>query len=125
MANRYLQEFLATFVKKPVKIMGYIDLSSTGVPTIATGALLGVASVTKSGTGQYTLAIKDTYAQIMGADIQVQAAVPVDLTPQILSASGPGKSLVFSLLTGATPTDVAAAARVFVEITMRNSSVTK
>lgn len=95
-----------------------------GVDGVASFVMPGVESFVRSGVGEYTLTLKDGYVAICSVNAQLQAATAVDLVPQIKSVDVvSAKTVVINLLAGATPTEVAAAARLYVDVMLRNSSV--
>ena len=62
----------------------------------------------------------------MDVQLTLEAATPVDLVPQIKSTDVSGaKTIVFSLLAGATPTNPSAVCKVHFKAFLRNSSVVK
>lgn len=91
---------LGTLDKDLVILDGYVSL--TGVGAIEDQSINGV-TVTHSGTGEYTFTLDKTYNSLKFADLAFTSAVAADLVPQIKSFSG--SSVVFRLLTGATPTN--------------------
>jgi len=121
MANRYLQQFYFSFVKKLTAVKGYVDIAADA--SVSASSVVG-GVVTKTGTGEYTLTLTDKYNAIVNANLTLQAATAVDLVPQIVSQDVSGaKTVVFKLLTGATATNPAAVCRVYINLEMRNSSV--
>ncbi len=123
MANRFMQQFYYSFVHKLTGIKGYVDIAADA--SVSASSIQG-AVVTKTGTGQYTITLVDSYNAIVGAHLQVQAATAVDLVPQVVSQTvDTTKLVVFKLLTGATATDPSAVCRVYINLELRNSSVTK
>jgi hypothetical protein len=104
-------------------IHGIIDIAADA--SVAGSSIKG-ATVAKSGTGEYTVTLADKFNALMDVQLTVEAATPVDLVPQILSTDVSGtKEIVFSLLTGATPTDPSAVCKVHFKAFLRNSSVVK
>lgn len=96
-----------------------------GVDGVASTTIRG-ASAARTGVGQYTVTLADKYHDIMDCQLTLEAATPVDLVPQIKSTDVSGnKTIVFSLLAGATPTEVAADCKVHFKVFLRNSSVVK
>lgn len=106
---------------------------SAAAAVFLTGGIDGVADVTvkgasvvRSGVGEYTVTLTDKFAALMDCQLTLEAATPVDLVPQIKSHDVSGaKTIVFSLLAGATPTEVAAPATVHFKAFLRNSAVVK
>ena len=121
MSNRYMQQFIYSFLKMFKKVIAEIPLSAAAA--VGTVYAPGIASVTKSGTGQYTVVFQDQYVKYMGAHLQVQAAVPVSIVVQVLSYVPATRTLVFSTLAGATPVDVSAAIVIYMEANFRDSTV--
>lgn len=96
-----------------------------GVDGVQADSIMG-ATVARTGVGQYTVTLADKYHALMDCQLTLEAATPVDLVPQILSHDVSGaKTIVFSLLAGATPTEVAAPCKVHFKAFLRNSSVVK
>lgn len=124
MANRYFpSQFLYSFTHMPVAIQGTVSLSAAGAVT--TSSVVG-GTVTKTGTGQYTLTLADKYNALVSANVTLQAPVPVDLVPQILTTDVTGaKTIVVSLLADAVPTDPAAVCTIHFNVILRNSSVAR
>lgn len=57
--NRYLTQFFYSFFKKATLIAGKIPLSSAAA--VGTVAIKGIASVSKTGTGLYTITFSDSH----------------------------------------------------------------
>lgn len=96
-----------------------------GVDGVSDSTIKG-ATVVRSGVGEYTVTLSDKYAALMDCQLTLEASTAVDLVPQIKSHDVSGaKTIVFRLLAGATPTEVAAAAKVHFKAFLRNSSVVK
>lgn len=108
----------------PVAAAAAVTLAG-GVDGVASSTIKG-ASVVRSGVGQYTVTLEDKYYALMDLQLTLKAATPVDLVPQQLSDDVAGaKTIVFSLLAGATPTEVAAPCVVNFKAFLRNSAVEK
>lgn len=54
MANRWLDQFTATFNKSMVLVYSKVAIGATGAPTLSAANSKGVVSVTRNGTGLYT-----------------------------------------------------------------------
>lgn len=120
MANRMFQQFFYSFTKGLVGVHGYVDIAADA--SVAASVIRG-GVVTKTDTGEYTLTLEDQYVGLESVQLCVQAAVPVDLVPQVLSADVvSAKTIVFSLLDTGVPTDPAAACRVYISVLMKNST---
>lgn len=121
MANRNYSRVQA--LNHEVKIIGgnWSIAASGGAATKVQG--LGW-SVAKSATGQYTITLEDAYVALMSATFTVQAAVAVDLKPQIVSHDVvTAKTIIMKLLAVATATEPAAVTLVHFTAMLRNSSV--
>lgn len=82
----------------------------------------GVESVTKSGTGEYTVVLKDNYNKLLSASFAQAGAIP-DVTPYIASEDVANKEIVVSTHDGAVDADTAVAHEVHVTIIATKSSV--
>ena len=110
MSNRLYMQFLYSHTKMLTSVHGIIELSAAGA--VVSETIQG-ATVAKTGTGEYTVTLDDKFNALMDVQLTLEAAVPVDLVPQILSTDVSGtKEIVFSLLAGATPTDPSAVCKV-------------
>lgn len=97
---------------------------TSGGVDLAKGNILGVASVAQTGTGQITLTLQETYNAFLAGQLTLGAAAAVDLVPQFGAIDVTSqKTIVIRLNAGATPTNPAAAAQLYVSLLLRNSSV--
>jgi hypothetical protein len=67
MANRYLKSRLYTFETDLVKIVGTMTVGATGAVGTVKG--MGIASVTRTGVGAYTVTLQDSYHMVWGHHI--------------------------------------------------------
>lgn len=68
MANRYTNQFLATFDKGVSIVDGYGQITdSAGSVSFTAGG--GVASVTRNSTGNYTILLQDQYNLVLNPDV--------------------------------------------------------
>jgi hypothetical protein len=94
-----------------VCIMGSFRPNNTGAidNTLNTGTKgSSPFSVARTGTGEYTITLDQTWASLVSATASIAMSTPTDLQPQwgaIDVASA--KTLVLQALAGATPTDIA------------------
>ncbi len=72
--------------------------------------------------GVYEIELDNSYAALMSPVIKLQRATAVDLTPQMVSADTQNNSVIFRMLAGATPTNLADADVLIIGLTMRNSA---
>lgn len=93
-----------------------------GVASHTIGSL--VSSVARTGVGQYTVTLADTYNAEMSVNFSYLAATAVDLVPQIKSVDVvTAKTIVVSLLAAATPTEVAAVSALYMNAVLNASSI--
>ena len=87
----------------------------------------GVASVARTAQGVFTVTMQDVYPTVLAAVATAQLATAADIVAQVGTSTltANGKTIVVSLLAGATATDVAADAnnRVNLLLILKNSSV--
>lgn len=121
MANRYLTQFFYSFWKKPVLVAGKISLSAAAA--VSSFDIPGVATVVKTGTGEYTVTLQDKYVKLIS--LQLSSS---DSTQDLLVDS---KSIdvvsakTFKIITkvAGSPANITAACSVYVNLLASNSSV--
>jgi len=123
MANRYLNQFAACAENAVVSIFGKASITNTtGVVSAFSGKL--ISNVARTGAGEYTITLEDSWNSLLDASFQIVAATPVDLVPQVLSYSvTTAKTVVVNLLAAAVPTDSAQDIELMFTLTLKNSSV--
>jgi len=102
----------------------------SGACTVATGAggvtannCLG-ATLSRTGTGAFTITLQDRYPELLSVNIQIGKATAQDLVVQILAVDLTARTITFRILTGVTATDVTTeAAQFFLDIKLKNSTV--
>lgn len=120
MANRNFNSVQA-LSKKVVELGGIISIAADA--SVSGETILG-ASVAKTGTGQYTITLEDSYPELLACNLTLAAATAVNLVPQIVSADVvSAKTIVFKLLAVATATDPSAVCKVHVSLKLKNSGV--
>ncbi len=121
MANRNFSRVQA--LNHEVKIIAgtFSIAASGGAATVVQG--LGF-SVAKTTTGVYTVTLQDSYVALLSANLQVKAAVAVDLVAQLKSHDVvSAKTIVIDLNAGATPTEPSAVTEIHFVLYLRNSTV--
>jgi hypothetical protein len=121
MANRYLTQFFYSLWKKPVLVSGKISLSAAAA--VSSFDIPGVATVAKTGTGEYTVTLQDKYCKLIS--LQLSAS---DSTQDLLVDS---KSIdvvsakTFKIITkvAGSAANITAACTVYVNLLASNSSV--
>jgi hypothetical protein len=86
----------------------------------------GVASIAQdpAAAGTYLITLRDVYNKLVAPKYELQAASAVDLVPQQKSEAVSSTKIVsVRLLAGATATDPGAAARLYFDLKLNNSSI--
>lgn len=121
MANRRFFQFLYSKTPMLTALQGSVSISAAAA--VSSSNIAG-ATVTKTGTGEYTITLADSYNALISAGFQIQAATAVDLVPQMKSQTvGSTNLIVVNLNAGATPTNPSAALILYIDLFLRNSSV--
>jgi hypothetical protein len=95
-----------------------------GIDGVASYSIPGVSSVVQSGVGQFTITLSDSYPSLVACNFTLLKSSAQDLVPQIKSIDVTNaKTVVVSLLTGATPTDPTAACTLFMDLQVKNTNV--
>ncbi len=94
-----------------------------GISSVSSFYMPGVSEIIRTGTGVYEITMQESFPLLVNAQLTLQAASAVDLVPQVVSQDvASTKKVVFRLNTGATPTNPAAACRVYINLEFRNST---
>lgn len=119
MANRYLKQFQYTPGNKDVVLSGKISLSAAAA---VTSSDIPFASVAKTGTGEYTITLEDSYQALRSCIMSMQTAE--DLVARISSHDvSSAKTIVIETATAATATDATATAEIHIHLSFKDSSV--
>ena len=122
MADRVLRQIKA--IDQDVVVLSFsFAPQGSSQPTGITGR--GVATITRTGAGDFLVTLQDVWPALLGAKMSIQMSTATDISPQLGDVDLSAKTLVVRTIVAATETDIAADAnnRVFVELTMRNGSV--
>lgn len=140
MANRWQNQFKASPEKGVTLYDGYISLSAAGAVVASNFAIKGT-TVAKTGTGLYTITLKDRYPSLLAVHVtgvssvtnangnwKVQSVLtPAGVAaPAIVGACGLGRvgSIVIASTTSAgVAADVAVVCGVFVSLVLKNTTV--
>ena len=104
------------------KILGNTT-PANGTYTINKGN--GFATFVRSGAGEYTITLNDSYVECLGVQVTLQGAA-IDLVPQVASTDVvTAKTIVINLNASGTPTDTAntVVQYLHVLVAVRNTSV--
>ena len=120
MANRYLEQFCYTFIKKKCEIDGVVSLSSAGA--IVSQDIPG-ATLSKTGTGAYLLTLQDKWSKCLGVYVQLaETAQDIQAVPGAASVTS-AKTVLIKTKTAGVNTDPSATAKLYVKVVLSNSSV--
>lgn len=120
MANRYFTQFFYTLLKTPVLITGKIVLAADA--SVTSFDAKGVASVTKTGTGEYTITLSDSFSKVTSLNAHPVGSSE-DLVPVFLSYDASTKAYVLETKVAGTVADISAACEIHFQINLSNSSV--
>lgn len=124
MANRTWQKIQALNQGLIILVFSFLPAGSSA-PTGVSGR--GIASVVRDSAGVFIVTLEDTYQELMGCDMTIMMAAGTDISPQLEGEDVAGAGTVtIRTVVAEVETDIAADPdnRVFVTLTLRNSSVT-
>ena len=99
-----------------------ISIGAAGAPTISEDVADAFVSVTKNNDGDYTLVLKDVYAQLKYARAILLDSAAEDIRFQLHSeAVATSKSIRFLTLTDATETDPSDGSVIVLKLEVKNS----
>lgn len=119
MANRYFSQFVLTPTKRQVVLAGKIDLSAAAAVDASN---IPHVTVTKSGTGEYTLTLDDKYVEMRSAQATMLTTEDVQARLKSHDVTS-AKTVVIETATAGSPADVTAAAEIHVTLVLKDSSV--
>lgn len=124
MANRRLNQFMFSNIPMPTKIFCQITFGSSGAPTLAANGNF-VTGVTRNSAGDYTLTLGDAYNALVGIrhTFNSGSSAPASPAMWVRTNAVTTKSLRIVFNAAGTPTDPASGEIVYLEISLRNSSV--
>ncbi len=103
-------------------IEGSFAVGATGAVGAITAANSSVLSIVRNSAGNYTITLKDTWANIDAVDVSLQLPAIVDLKTQLVAVTG--NSVNFVCIAVAAPTDPASGANVYFRISARQQGLT-
>ena len=126
MANRLFTQFRYTLEKKMCDIYGRIAIGATGAPTLATTKSKGLASITRTGVGAYTVVLQDTYTDLFfaGFSLIVPSGANTVTGMNVVTASPSTKTytILFVSSTGAD-VEIVSGATLLLKFELKDSSV--
>jgi hypothetical protein len=100
------------------------DIGATGAPTIDTDDSKGIASISRTAAGDYTITLSEAYNKLLGASVMSLEAGDTEhnwgITAQDVSSA---KTVQISNVPGGTPTDPDDGSDLYVTLFLKNSSV--
>ena len=127
MANRRLNQFHYSYEINPVHVYAKVNIGAAGAPTIVTAQ--GVTSITRTGTGAYTILLRDNFARLLssfGVLLNATAsAAPIVQLVEDNSALDIGSANVKILCLDAAgaAADPGSGEVLLLDLTLKNSSV--
>lgn len=120
MANRYLQQFPLSFLRKKVTVSGVFSLSAAGA--VVSFDIPGAASVVAGAAGLYTITLQDAYPSFNSGTVCI-AETSQDLDAKLGAVNSLSKTVVVNTKTAGANTAPSATCKIYVELTYNNSSV--
>ena len=120
MANRNFNDMQA-LEKEVKKLYAEIAIGASGAPTLTAG--LGISSVSRNAAGDYTLTLADNYDKLLGFNGIIEDTSAEDITFQIDTEAVASGTIDFYTKTADTATDPSDGSSLWVEVTVRNTSV--
>jgi hypothetical protein len=122
MANRRFEQFLYSLIKKKTELDGSISLSAAAA--VSASDIPGVASVSKTATGEYTITLSDKYAACYGVHASLSDnGEALWAKPGAVDVSSAKTVIIKTVDETGAEADATAAATIWVKIVLRNSSV--
>lgn len=112
-------------LEKEVKVIyARIDIGGTGAPTLDTTNSKGVASVSRTAAGDYTITLEDKYQALMHCSAQLVKAADEDLTIHVSSETvASTKTVLLTCLAATTATDPSSGSVLLVKLDLKNTTV--
>lgn len=109
--------------KHTMLLTGAISIGSDGYVTAET---LTGSTTTRTGVGEYTITLSNTYYQVKDIQLTFESASTYILIPKVVSHDVSTKTIIFTLNTvsgsTATPVDATQASTVFISILLKRTS---
>jgi hypothetical protein len=118
--NRYLTQFFYSFFKKACLISGKIPLSAAAA--VGTVSIKGIASVTKTDTGEYTIVLSDSHYAIVGIGASAVGSTE-DLAVAFASIDLATKTAILETRVAGVLADVTDACDLYVSFLFNDTSV--
>ena len=126
MANRYTRQFTAANIPGVNHIFAQVAIGAAGAPTIQTGGSY-ITAMVRNSAGDYTLTLADSWYSLLNvcAVFDSGASAPASPLVNVRTNAVGTKSLRLTFRTGAgTATDPASGEVMYLDLMLKNSSVT-
>lgn len=119
MANRYFRQFALVKDPRTIFLSGQISLNSSAA---VTGNTIDFCqSVTKSGTGEYTIVLQDKY--VIDKCVQVSFEGASLCTPKIKSVDLSTKTIIVETMVAGALANITAAGSIHILVVAKDSTV--
>jgi hypothetical protein len=124
MASSYFQRNFNSKEANVTMLFLRADIGATGAPTIDTANSKGIASISRTAAGDYTITLDEAYPIFLNAHITTLEAGDTEMNWGVTAQDvASAKTIQISNLPGGTPTDPDDGSDLFVTIILKNSSV--
>lgn len=129
MANRRYQQFSWSNATMPVSIYAQVTFGASGAPTLNKGNM-DISGIVRNSAGNYTLTFRQTFQQLMGANVVFNSGSSVPAAPSMYIAANSTATaatrtlnIVFEDLETPAATDPASGEIAYLQFIFNNSSV--
>lgn len=122
-SNRRYQQFVSHLEVGLTKLFLRVGIGAAGAPTKEKG--LGIESITRTGAGAYDIVLDDKFPDVLGFSHMIQNAADVDGDVQVNSVDLANRTISITTKVGGAVADLPAATTLYMEMSMKNSSVTR
>ncbi len=126
MGNFRTNQFSYSFAQ-PTHLYAAVSIAAAGAPTIVANTGMGISSITRNSTGNYTIALSQAYyALLMLKEVQISSSAPTApdmyiVTNSVTSSTAPAVTVQFN--SAGTATDPASGTIILIDIVLQKSSV--
>lgn len=124
MSNRWFNQFKGSLEKGVVMLDGYGEISGVDASVVNSACIKG-ASWARTGTGEYTITLEDSYPSLLSCNVTFECAATNALWAKVKSHDvSSAKTIVLNTVdsTGA-PTDTSLGCALLINIVLKNSVV--
>ncbi len=124
--NRRTYQFHSAFEAQTVALYMNVVIGAMGDPTLTANQNKGITSITRTGTGAYTIVLQDQYTRILSADMtSIVATTPAapDLSIVEDDSADTTPSIDIQLSLNGVAADAASGEVLLIHLQMKNSSI--